>query len=237
MEEMMNSCNDQTLGPMSDNCPQSATEHHVPLSANEELINWLTHALAAVAGIFGAALMAREAMTHSFMTAVCCLSFVISSIAVFTASALSHYWIHQPVVLNRLRAWDQGLIYVMISGTYTPLVWAYSAPPLTWFLMAFIWVAAFVGFYSKVFAQHRVNSIGVISYVLLGAIPAIVMFNRVPAGLLFWLTLGVSLYLVGVFFLLNDRRFKYMHVVWHLCVNGAALSHFYGVYAYIAYAS
>lgn len=207
---------------------------HVPLSAGEEFVNWLTHGSAAILGIVGACIMGWVASSQSLMTAICCVAFVLSAVAVFSASALSHYCIHRPTLLNRLRAWDQGLIYVMISGTYTPIVWSYAESTLRWPLMIFIWVGALVGLYSKVIAKHRVNSIRISSYVLLAAIPSIALFNRVPNGFLYWMLLGCAFYVLGIVFLLNDRKIRYMHLAWHMCVNSAAILHFYGVYAYIA---
>ena len=216
----------RSLNPMID--------EHVPLHAEEELANTISHAAAAVIGIVGAIIMMRAAATQSWMTVLCCTVFVLSSVAVFTASALSHYWIHRPELLHKLRAWDQGLIYVMISGTYTPLIWRYSEDPVRTALLIALWIAAVAGFFSKVFVEHRVNTTGVISYLLLGWLPSLGLIGKVPTGLLLWMVAGGVTYVVGISFLLNDRRFKYMHVAWHICVILAAGCHYLGVYNYVA---
>src|SRR5690606_39179142 len=131
-----------------------------PLLPEEEWANALTHAAAAVVWTLGAVVMVRGAAEQTLMTTFFCLVFVFSAVSVFTASALSHHWIHDSKLLRRLRAWDQGLIYVMISGTYTPLVWKFADEAIRTPLLIGIWVAAAVGFHSKVIAEHRVNGIG-----------------------------------------------------------------------------
>jgi len=209
--------------------------HAAPLLLDEEWANALTHASAALFWMFGAVLMARAAAAgQPLMTILCCLVFVLSAVAVFSASALSHHLLHCPQLLHRLRAWDQGLIYVMISGTYTPLIWQFASPSTRTPLLVGIWVAAAIGFHSKVFAEHRINGIGTITYLLLGWVPALGLVGKVPGAVLFWRAAGGVIYTLGVVLLMNDKRLKYMHAGWHLCVVVAASCHFWAIYRYVA---
>jgi hemolysin III len=178
--------------------------------------------------------MVRAAAGQPLMTTFCCLVFVFSAVSVFTASALSHHLIHDPILLRRLRAWDQGLIYVMISGTYTPLVWRFADDSLQIPLLIGVWIAAAVGFHSKVIAEHRVNGIATITYLLLGWVPALGLVTKVPGELLLWMAAGGVIYTCGVALLLNDARVKYFHAGWHLCVVTAAACHFWAIYQFVA---
>lgn len=207
---------------------------HAPLLPDEEWANALTHGGAALAWTFGGVVMARAAAGQTLMTVFCCLVFVVSAVSVFTASALSHHLIHDPSLLRRLRAWDQGLIYVMISGTYTPLIWRFSDESIRLPLLIGVWVAAAIGFHSKVFVEHRVNSIGTISYLMLGWVPAMGLVGKVPGNVLFWMAAGGILYTFGVAFLMNDRRWRYLHAAWHVSVVLAAACHFWAIYRYVA---
>ena len=208
--------------------------HSAPLLLDEEWANALTHGSAALAWMFGAVLMVRAAAGQPLMTTLCCLVFVLSAVSVFSASALSHHLIHFPRLLNRLRAWDQGLIYVMISGTYTPLIWQFAGQSMRTPLLVGVWVAAAIGFHSKVLAEHRVNGIGTITYLLLGWVPALGLVGKVPGVVLFWMAAGGVIYTIGVALLLNDKRIKYLHAGWHLCVVVAASCHFWAIYRYVA---
>ncbi len=137
---------------------------------------------------------------------------------------------------NRMRAWDQGTIYGMIAGTYTPFVTAYGGA-LTVPLLIFLWVAAGVGFYSKVIAKHRVNSLATITYLLLGWLPAIPLSMAVPTGCLVMMALGGLSYSLGVIFLKYDNRVRYFHSVWHLMVIAAACVHYVGICQFVLLAS
>ena len=151
----------------------------------------------------------------------------------FVTSTLSHYLIHQPALLKRLRAWDQGLIYVMISGTYTPLLWRYAEDPVH-DSIAGSHLGGGGGFHSKVIKHYRVNASGTISYLLLGWLPSLGLIGKVPFGLLLWMLAGAIAYVFGVSLLVNDRKRKYLHAGWHCCVLLAATCHYLGVYQYVA---
>lgn len=224
----------QSVGSANPSPVQRGCTKPPPLLHGEEWANALSHALGGLAAVLGAVVMARAAAGQNVMTAFTCLVFVLSAAAVFIVSALSHHMIHNEYVLRRLRAWDQGLIYVMISGTYTPLIWRYAEDPIRTPLLLAVWIAAAIGFHSKVFAHHRVNSMSTLTYVLLGWLPSLGLIGKVPLGLLGWMTAGGVIYLAGITLLLNDRKLKYLHAAWHFCVIIAASCHYLAVYQYVA---
>jgi hemolysin III len=93
-------------------------------------------------------------------------------------------------------------------------------------LLLFIWLAAATGFYSKVFAKHRINNMTSISYILLGWIPAMVLLGYVSTACFLAMAIGGVLYTVGTLFLQNDHRSWYFHAVWHLLVILASMCHY-----------
>ncbi len=208
--------------------------HQAPIRHGEEWANTLTHASGAIAAIVGAFIMARAAADQPPMTAFCCMVFVVSALAVFVASSLSHHLIGNPRMLRLLRAWDQGLIYVMISGTYTPFVWRYAEEPVRTPLLIAIWIAAVAGLCSKVVVKYRVNATGTLSYLLLGWLPSFGLIGSVPTGLAAWMVAGGLIYCAGIAFLVNDEKVKYLHTIWHFCTLLAATCHYLGVYQYVA---
>ncbi len=205
-----------------------------PVQHDQEWANAWTHGLAAVACLFGAGLMIWHTAEKSLGTTLSCLAFVISASGVFVASTLSHIYLDDPVRLKRFRAWDQGLIYIMITGTYTPLIYQYAATDHRDPVLIAIWVAAAIGFYSKVFAKHRINGIGTATYLALGWLPALVLVGRVPTPVMIWMSLGGVIYTLGVAILMNDSRYRYMHAVWHLMVISAAGCHYWAIFHYVA---
>ena len=206
--------------------------HDAPLQPDQEWANALTHGIGAVVALLVGGYMVAVAFQKDAGLGIACGVYIVSAFGTFLFSTLSHLFTRQPM-LNRLRAWDQAMIYTMIAGTYTPIVYLYASGAVLAPLLVSMWLAAAIGFVGKVALQHRVNSIGTISYLLLGWLPAIPLAANVPSGLGWVMLAGGVMYSLGVVCLLNDRRMRYMHAVWHLCVMLAASCHYIGILRYV----
>jgi hemolysin III len=202
-----------------------------PVKLDEEWANSLTHCIATVGAILLGSYLVLMATDSSTGLAIACLAYVASVVGTFLCSTLSHTILRQPW-LNQLRAWDQAMIYLMIAGTYTPIAFRFAPDSTRTFLLIALWGAALSGFITKVALKHRINSIGTVSYLLLGWLPAIPLAGHVPGGLVTQMIIGGVLYSVGVAFLMNDSKFRYAHAVWHLFVMSAATCHWYGIIQY-----
>lgn len=204
-----------------------------PLKPGEEWANVLTHGLAALcAFVAGGYMVAAAASTENSALVIACMAYAWSAFGTFLFSSLSHA-IHRQPMLNTLRSWDQAMIYTMISGTYTPIIVVYAPESIRGPLVAAVWIAAVAGFVQKVFVRHRINGIETLSYLLLGWLPAIPLFGQVPTGLLWAMAVGGVIYTIGVVFLMNDGRMRYMHAAWHVFVVIAAACHFLGILWYV----
>jgi hemolysin III len=128
-----------------------------------------------------------------------------------------------------MRALDQGFVYTLIAGTFTPFVWSYMEGWPRLALMSAIWVAAGAGFYSKVFVKHRIDNMTAISHILLGWIPSMILLGYVSMVCFAMMALGGVLYTVGTLFLQNDHRSWYYHAVWHTMVIVASACHYVAI--------
>ena len=95
------------------------------------------------------------------------------------------------------------------------------------------WPQAAAGFLAKVALRHRINSIGAISYLLLGWLPAIPLAGQVPSELAWSMLAGGVVYTVGIALLMNDNKVKYLHAGWHISVMSAAAIHYLGILYYV----
>jgi hemolysin III len=147
-------------------------------------------------------------------------------------STLSHA-VRDPDARTRARALDQGTIYTLIAGTVTPFACSVlSGWMLTTFLFL-VWLAAAVGFYSKVFVKHRINNMTAVSYVLMGWIPSMVLVGYVPIACFAMMALGGVLYTAGTLFLQNDHRSWYFHAIWHVLVILASACHYLAIVLFV----
>jgi hemolysin III len=96
-------------------------------------------------------------------------------------------------------------------------------------MLLLVWFSAALGFYSKVLAKHRVDNMTALTYVLLGWVPAIVLFWSVSTICFASMLLGGVLYTIGVLFLQNDHRNWYFHPIWHVLVILASAIHYLGI--------
>jgi hemolysin III len=194
-------------------------------NASQESLNAWTHGFGFLLSIPGGIALYYLAAEHRVQLVWACLIYSLSLTALYLFSTLSHA-VREPDLRHRFRACDQGFVYTLIAGTFTPFVWSYmdSWPRIG--LLLFIWLAAATGFYSKVFAKHRINNMTSISYILLGWIPAMVLLGYVSTACFLAMAIGGVLYTVGTLFLQNDHRSWYFHAVWHLLVILASMCHY-----------
>jgi hemolysin III len=225
---------------MNDGTPESAAQpasrieapHRPPMRDDEEWVNALTHGFAAVMTLgLGGWLIYKAGQVEAGL-AVACTAYIASAFGTFLCSTLSHVFLTQPL-LGTLRAWDQAMIYAMISGTYTPIIYWHAPDRIRPWLLIAIWVAAFLGIFTKLIGRHRINNVTTVGYLLLGWLPAFPMWNAVPLKLALWTLLGGVLYSLGVVVLINDRKRPYLHAVWHLLVMTAALTHYLTIDWYV----
>ncbi len=193
-----------------------------------ERANAVTHFAAAAIAVGLGGVLVFKAYPQDPGLAFACVMYTLGVLATFFFSALSHSVFHQPL-LNTMRAWDQAMIYAMISGTYTPIIYRFAPEAVRMPLLIAIWVAAAAGIVAKLIHRHRINNATTITYLMLGWLPAIPMIGQVPMMLGLGMLLGGVIYSVGVIVLVNDHRAKYAHVLWHLMVMAAAYVHYQAI--------
>lgn len=217
--------------------PPSGPAHHAALAARlrrEEFMNCLTHALGAVAGLVGVCfLLPIAAQRGDGWQVAACAIYASALVAVFAASALSHAF-HHSRWRRLFRTIDQACIFLLIAGTFTPIATTYLRQGAWWILLAAIWIIALVGFASKAFFAHQIESVSTKLHLLLGWLPVLAakpIIAVAPAGLAGWMLLGGCCYSLGTLWLRYDHR-PYFHVVWHLLVIAGSACHFLAIWAY-----
>jgi len=215
---------------------QSQT-HSTQLSHAEELANCITHGIGFVLSIAGAALMTTILGNGNPWRTAGCGIFLASMIAVYAMSTLSHTFT-SPRLRTLFRALDQGSIYLLIAGTFTPFAMTYLSGAWMW-LLAACWVVALWGFSSKVLFAYRVESVSMWPCVILGAMPFAsvpTLIGAVSFTALWFMVLGVVCYCIGLYFWLNDRKVRHFHAAWHVLVMAGSTAHFVAILMFVAMA-
>jgi hemolysin III len=208
------------------------TAPYPPREDREELVNAVTHGAGVV--LSGAGAVALLSHCSHWTVALACGLYAVTLVATYAASALSH-GVRSHAWKRLLSVWDQGVIFLLIIGTYTPFLVAYLPSAWTMPVLVLLWGAAFLGFASKVLAKHRIDhTFSPLPYVALGWLPAMILAPFVPRACLAWMAVGGVLYTVGVIFLVLDHRVRYFHAAWHLFVLGGSTCHYFAILSFVA---
>ncbi|MCA9128613.1 MAG: hemolysin III family protein [Planctomycetales bacterium] len=198
-------------------------------SEGSEFANIVTHGVGVLLSLIAMAFFWFLSREQNLGLRFCCVAFTISMALVYLFSTLSHA-VREPQARNRMRAWDQGTIYLLIAGTYSPFIWLGSPAGFRTGLLVAVWAAAAIGFYSKVLTSYRINSISTVTYVMLGWLPALPLLGRTPWVCFAGMLLGGICYTSGIFFLMRSHHHKYYHAIWHVLVMLGSATHSATIY-------
>ena len=200
---------------------------------DEEPINATTHGLGCLISACGMFWMIAAYAGESPASLVVSLLFTSLLTLTYGVSALSHA-VSATREKRLLRAWDQGVIYLLIVATYTPFLWKYVPSPILEITLGVVWIAAMAGFVSKVVLLRRIDEdFSPYSYIALGWIPALTVCYYVPWDCLRWIVLGGVIYSVGVCFLRLDKAGPYFVSGGHPSVIALSACHFFAVYTFV----
>ncbi len=225
------------MTPMTRNQQESSGFVPVPHSHAEERVNALTHGLGLVLSIVGGIALFVSALSQGDAWRVAgCSVFATTLIAVYAFSTLSHSSLG-PELTRLFQRLDQGFIYLLIAGSYTPFALAYLRFGWWWLLLTAMWACALCGCFSKIFFSHRIKAVAVWSYVLLGWMPIIAansFIGLVPAAALWWMLIGGLCYTIGTVFLICDHKRFHFHAIWHTFVIAGSTCHFFSILFFVA---
>ena len=204
--------------------------------AREEFANSLTHGGGLLFALVGAAILLNAvAENASDALRLGCWIYALALVAVYAVSTLSHLF-ENPERRHFFRSLDQGVIFLFIVGNFTPFAIVYLHDETRWILLVIMWVAALIGFCSKVFWRHRVDSTAVTHYLALGWLPVTAIepiLQSLPTDGVFWCVAGGLCYTVGTVFLTFDTKVRYFHALWHLFVIAGSYCHFLVIIDYV----
>ena len=197
----------------------------------EEIANSTTHALGFLGSLVGLPFLVLAAVRRGDSAHVVGASIFGGALLVMYAASMLYHAIQAPRAKRVLRVVDHAAIYLLIAGTYTQFTLGALRGPIGWTLLATIWTLAVGGIVLKLTVGFRYPRLSLGVYLLMGwmaVLAAHPIVQRVgPVGS-FWLLAGGLCYTAGVWFYVRDRL-RYRHAVWHLCVLGGSVCHFFAV--------
>lgn len=204
-------------------------------SAAEEIAHSVSHGVGIVLAIAGlVALVAASAAHGDAWDVTSTAVYGTTLVLLYVASTLYHaipLWRAKRV----LRVLDHSAIYLLIAGTYTPIVLGPLRGPWGWTLFGVVWAAAIGGIVYKSVATGRAPILSTALYVIMGWCVVVAfgpLLRSVAVGGVTLLLAGGLCYTVGlVFYAWTGLRFH--HFVWHLFVLAGSVLHWLAVLLYV----
>jgi hemolysin III len=197
----------------------------------EELVNTITHGfglILSLVGLYGLAMITRLG-TPSVLAAGCAV-YGISMVFLYAASTFYHAR-REGRGKRVLLLFDYIGIYLLIAGTYTPMVIINLGGPVGWSLLAIVWGIAAIGTAVKINRIDRFENDSPLPYLAMSGVWLVVfrqIITAVPAVEFLWLLAGGAFYICGfAFYARADRRF--FHSLWHVLVLAGSICHFRAV--------
>ncbi|MCB0405572.1 MAG: hemolysin III family protein [Bdellovibrionales bacterium] len=196
-----------------------------PYTRREELANAITHGLGACLSV--AALAVLVAYAKDAWRVVSFSIYGGSLVLLFLASTFYHSF-HDPRVKQILKIVDHSAIFILIAGTYTPLMLVTLRGVWGWVIFGVIWLLALYGVVLKLFSRLQSRGLSLALYLGMGWLAVVAirpLMQRLPFAGIGWLVAGGICYTLGTVFYAR-KKMKYSHAIWHLFVLAGSTCHF-----------
>lgn len=219
--------------------PQSSNDYSKP----EELVNALSHGFGTLLSCLALVLLWQKGLSTNSTTNltpndtirfISFIAFGISLILLFLASTIYHS-ATSPKTKKLFKLIDHSAIYLLIAGTYTPLLAITLSGKLGYSLLGFVWLFALAGILFKVKFGNKYKKTSLATYLGMGFISFGIMgelYKTLPIQALQLLALGGLIYCLGVFFYVK-KTVPFTHAIWHIFVLAGATCHFLMIYWYV----
>ena len=201
----------------------------------EEQLNAWSHGIGAALGIAALVLLIVYSDSNTKPWSLFSVIFYgISIIILFLASTFYHA-VKGEKRKHYFRIVDHISIYLLIAGTYTPVLLILLRDSLGWPLFWIVWGIAAFGVILKLFFTGRFEIFSTLLYLVMGWL---IVFDfaqlseRMLSNGLNLLFAGGAAYTVGILFYAIEK-IPFNHVIWHLFVLGGAICHFFMIYFYV----
>lgn len=171
--------------------------------------------------------------------------FILSMVALYAASTIYHTFNISDKINTLLRKIDHAMIFVMISGSYTPVCLIALPKNIGIPLLITVWTITIIGTLFKIFwitCPRWVSSAMYIGMGWLSVVAISSIIKNLPFSAFVWLLVGGIIYTIGgiiyamklpIFKKVNWKNFG-NHELFHCFVMLGSICHFVMVYNYLA---
>lgn len=200
----------------------------------QERLNAITHAIGAIFGVLGLIALIIFNSNKTDWSLFSVIIYGVSLIILFTASTLYHS-VKDDVKKHYFRIVDHISIYLLIAGTYTPVLLITLHKSLGWTLFYVVWGIAAFGVILKLFFTGKFELFSTLLYLVMGWLIVFDFTNLsklMHSNGVLLLFFGGLAYTVSILFY-AIKKIPYNHVIWHVFVLAGAVFHFFMIFFYV----
>lgn len=202
----------------------------------EELISSISHGLGAVFGVVALVLCVVKAAAGGNSLAVVSGALYGSMLILLYSMSTIYHALKKNMAKRVFRVIDHCTIYLLIAGTYIPIVLVGIGGVWGWSYFGVVTGAAILGIVFNAIDVERFKVFSMVCYIAMGwvivfgfrplaaAVPREGIILLLAGGVVY--TLGAILYGIG-------GKAKYLHSIWHFFVLGGSILHFIMIYRYV----
>lgn len=206
-----------------------------PQTSSEEVLNSITHGIGVLLGTAALVILNIAAAGIKDAKIITGLSIYGASFIILYLMSMLYHSLSQTKARGVFKVFDHSAIFILIAGTYTPIVLAIGGV-WGWSLFSIVWFLTITGIVLEAVFKSKVKKISMFIYLAMGWIIIIAwnpMLDSIHYGMVKWLLAGGLFYTGGVVFYILPG-IKYFHVIWHFMVLAGSVMHFFGILFYIA---
>ena len=199
---------------------------------SEELINSISHGIGAALSIVAFILCLIK--SNSGLAIFSTFFYCISSFLLYLMSCLYHS-LKRNNAKRVFRIIDHCSIYLLIAGTYTPVVLLTLPSALGWTIFGIVWAMAILGIVLNAIDLKKFKVISMILYLVMGwciIFSFKTLWNSMNHNGIYLLLLGGILYTLGAILYGVGKKKKYMHSIFHIFCLLASVYFFLAIYLY-----
>ncbi|HMM05818.1 MAG TPA: hemolysin III family protein [Clostridiales bacterium] len=196
----------------------------------EEVANAVTHGIGTLCALAAIVVLSIFSALYGNTLTVVSVSIYGATLLVLYLSSTLYHAIDGEKAKFIFRVFDHCNIFLLIAGTYTPIVLSGIGGAFGWTVFGLVWAVAAVGIVLNAVDLQRYAKSSLLLYILMGW-AIIFTFSSLKTALgmesVILLIAGGLSYTVGVLFFV--LRKKYMHALWHLFVLAGSTLHFFAI--------
>ncbi len=208
------------------------TKNYRQLSSGEEIANSITHGIGALLSVVALVLLIIVAGKRGDIWHLVSFSIYGCTLVLLYLSSTLYHSFTKPRIKNLFARFDHVSIFLLIAGTYTPILLTTMHGTWGWILFGIIWGLAIVGAIIRTIYLHRFRKLMVALYLGMGWMFVLAgkqIILNLPSISLTYLVAGGLAYSIGVIFYMW-RKLPYSHGIWHLFVLAGSMLHFFAIY-------